>query len=87
MEHGSTHKLIFAMHPHGILPLHAVLGTTYCDQYFRYGKETMYGFAAVADMIFYTPFLRNINHFLTAGPAHYNTLKDGLEKVFFYRCF
>ncbi len=78
---GSTHQFIVAMHPHGIIPLQAVLWAGYCDQYLRNENGAMYGFGAAADAVEYIPFLRNIMGWLTAGSAAYKVLKDGLTKV------
>lgn len=66
------------MHPHGIIPLHAVLWTSYCDQYLKDENGDMYGFGAAADAVEYVPLLRNIMAWLTAGSAAYNVLRDGL---------
>ena len=78
VESGGETQFIIAMHPHGIIPLQAILWTSYCDQYL----PGMYGFGAAADVVAYIPFLRNIMSMLTAGSASYKTLKDGLTQVF-----
>lgn len=38
----------------------------------------MYGFGAMADIVMYLPFLRNILGFLAGGSATYKVLKDGI---------
>ena len=83
IKHGDDHKLIIAMHPHGIVPFQAVLWTSYCDQYMTDPKtgKALYGFGAAADVVMFMPVLRNIMGWLTAGSATYKSLKDGLMKV------
>lgn len=78
LEYCQTHQLILAMHPHGIVPLQAVLWSAYCDQYFRDGDRFMYGFGAAADVVAYVPYLRNFLFWLSAGSASYSVLRDGL---------
>jgi hypothetical protein len=78
---GSVNQYAIGMHPHGIIPLQAVLWAAYCDQYFKNANEELYGFGAAADVVNYLPFLRNIMGWLTAGSAEYKVLKDGLTKV------
>ena len=76
-------QFIMAMHPHGIVPFQAIIWAAYCDQYFNdptTGKY-LYGFGAVASIIGYLPFLRNLMGWMAAGPADYKTLKKGLTKV------
>ena len=63
------------MHPHGIVPVQALLWAAFCDCYF----EEMYGFGAAASMVQYVPFLRNIMGFLTAGTADFKTILKGLK--------
>ena len=48
------------MHPHGIVPFHAILWAAYCDQHYVYEDKQLYGFGAAADVVGYLPFLRNI---------------------------
>ncbi len=76
-------QFIMAMHPHGIVPLQAVIWAAFCDQYFDdpESKKSLYGFGAAADAVGYVPFLRNIMGWLSAGPADYKTLKKGLMDV------
>lgn len=71
------------MHPHGILPFHTIMWAAYSDQYFNdpsTGKY-LYGFGAVASVIGYLPFLRNMMGWMAAGPADYKSLKKGLMQV------
>jgi hypothetical protein len=75
------HQFAIGMHPHGIVPFHALLWAAYCHQYLSNEKKGLYGFGAVADIVMYLPFLRNIMGWLTGGPADYKTLKLGLTQV------
>ena len=79
-------QYIIGMHPHGIVPFHAILWAAYCNQYLsdRANKKEMYGFGAAADIVGFIPFLRNIMGWLSAGPADYKTLKLGLEHVSYW---
>jgi len=72
-----THQMILCTHPHGILPFHAVTWAAYCDQYL----QEVFGFGAVADVVFYVPILRNMAGWLSAGSATYQVLRDGLKQV------
>lgn len=76
-------QYIIAMHPHGVIPLHAVLWAGYCDQYMtsRLTGKKLYGFGANADILMYLPFLRNVMGWLSGGSASYSVLKNGLVKV------
>eukprot|EP01038_Epipyxis_sp_PR26KG_P007766 gene7766-10551_t len=80
IEDGQTTQYIIAMHPHGIVPFQAILWTAYCEQYLSSKKTNkfLYGFGAAADIVMYLPFLRNLMGWLSAGPADYKTLKNGL---------
>ena len=75
---GENTQFIIGMHPHGIIPLQAILWTSYCDQYLKDGNGEMYGFGAAADVVQYVPFLRNVMAWLTAGGASKKVLVDGL---------
>lgn len=68
------------MHPHGIVPIQALLWSAYCDQYLSNENRALYGFGAAADVVGYIPFLRNIMGWLSGGSASYKALKDGLTK-------
>jgi hypothetical protein len=88
-KHELIHKkVILAMHPHGIVPFHAVLWAACGDQHFVHPEtgEKLYGFGAAADVVQYVPFLRNILGFLTAGSASYPVLKRGLVEVRTHFC-
>lgn len=76
-------QYIVSMHPHGVIPLQAILWAAYCDQYLQDAStgQSMYGFGAAADIIMYLPFLRNIMGWLSGGSATYSVLKNGLSKV------
>jgi len=72
-------QYIIGMHPHGILPFHAILWSAYCDQYMQHDGKSLYGFGAVADVTLYIPFLRNFLGWLAAGSASYGPLIAGLR--------
>lgn len=57
---GDFKQYIIGMHPHGIVPIQALLWTAYCDQYMHIDDRALYGFGAAADVVNYIPFLRNI---------------------------
>jgi hypothetical protein len=69
-------RAILCSHPHGIIPIQAVLWAAYCDEYIH----EAYGFGAAASVVCYIPFLCNIVAWLTAGPADYKTLHRGMTK-------
>ena len=71
---GRNDQFIIAMHPHGIIPLQAILWTSYCEQYLTFDNEKLYGFGAAADAVAYIPLLRNVMHWLTAGSAGYDII-------------
>jgi len=83
IAYGRKHKMILCMHPHGILPIHAITWTAYCDQYLsdHETNDEVFGFGAAADVVFYVPILRNILGWLSAGSATYQVLRDGLKEV------
>lgn len=81
LNYADNHQLIVAMHPHGVVPFQALLWAAYCDQYLTDGRRGFYGFGAVADAVFYVPFLRNIMGFLRGGSASYEVLRNGLQTV------
>lgn len=81
LNYSDNHQLILAMHPHGIVPFHALLWAAFGDQYFTDDKRELYGFGAVADVVMYLPFLRNIMGYLAGGSATYKVLKKGLVEV------
>jgi len=71
------------MHPHGIIPLQAVLWAAYCDQYLSDtgtdgSHRALYGFGAAANAVLYVPFLRNMMAWLAADSADYPVLRRGL---------
>ena len=79
---GSEKQLILAMHPHGIVPYQAILWAAFCEEYFTDWStgEHLFGFGAAADVVCYIPFLRQWMGWLSAGPAGYSVLKQGLTK-------
>ena len=48
INEADNHQYIIAMHPHGVIPFHAILWSAYCDQYLTSGKS---GKALVSAMI------------------------------------
>ena len=64
------------MHPHGIIPIHALLWASYCHQYL----PELYGFGAVADVVTYLPIIRNVLGYLTTGSATYKILFNGITQ-------
>ncbi len=67
-------QYILSMHPHGIIPLQALIWAAYCDQYFT----GLYGFGAVASVVQWIPILNSLLGWFTCVPADYATLRDGL---------
>jgi hypothetical protein len=59
IEDGEHKRFMIGMHPHGIIPIHALIWCAYCDQYMSDGPRGLYGFGAMADAVSYVPFLRN----------------------------
>jgi hypothetical protein len=59
IEEGEVNRFMIGMHPHGIIPIHALIWCAYCDQYMSDGTRGLYGFGAMADAVTYVPFLRN----------------------------
>lgn len=88
LRYSKQKKLILAMHPHGIIPIQAILWAAFADQYcdgiVDGERVSLYGFGAAADAVAYIPFLRNIMGFLTAGSASYKPLFNGIAKVFYF---
>lgn len=76
-------QYILAMHPHAIIPLHALLWAAYCDQYLsdKTSNIQLYGFGAVADVVLYLPFLRTILGWLSVSSATYSIVRRGLVDV------
>jgi hypothetical protein len=75
---GLKMKYIIGMHPHGIVPFHAILWAAYCDQYMKNDENSLYGFGAAADVVMYLPILRNLMGWLACGGASYKVLRDGI---------
>lgn len=92
VEAGDQNQYIIGMHPHGIIPLQAILWAAYCDQYLSLplspitekvdpaSRKNLYGFGAAADVVCHLPLLRNLMGWLSAGSASYKVLKAGLTK-------
>jgi hypothetical protein len=77
---------ILAMHPHGIIPIQGFLWPALADQYMTRGQPLnptgspgLYGFGATTDAALRLPLLRQVLRWLTAGSAHRDVLRKGLE--------
>lgn len=83
LESSVTHKHIFSMHPHGIVPFHGAISASFCDQYLTDpdGTRSLYGVCGMASVVQYVPFLRNVLGWLCGVPVNYSTLKKGLIEV------
>mmetsp|Transcript_33663 Transcript_33663/g.39220 ORF Transcript_33663/g.39220 Transcript_33663/m.39220 type:complete len:464 (+) Transcript_33663:49-1440(+) len=79
-----THKIfakhnnlsILAMHPHGIIPIHAFIWSAFCDQYL----PTLYGVGATTDAAQRLPILRQMLRWLSAGSADRVVIKENMIK-------
>ena len=72
-------RFILGMHPHGVVPLQALIWAAYADQYLRTPEHgTLYGFGGMASVILYLPGLRTLMGWLTGVPATFANLKRGL---------
>jgi len=74
---------ISAMHPHGIVPFHALLWASVNEQYLQIQEpgqpqKWLYGFAAAASAVFGMPLLRNLLGWFATHDANFDTLKNGL---------
>ena len=67
-------RYIFAMHPHAIVPLHALIFCSYLDRQDR----NLYGYGGMANIIYYVPIVRNIFMWLNNVSASYNVMKKVL---------
>ncbi len=65
----------FAQHPHGIVPLHALVWTSLLDSTF----PDMYGVGGVANVMHFIPLLSNVFKWLNTISADYNVLKAALQ--------
>mmetsp|Transcript_22835 Transcript_22835/g.46752 ORF Transcript_22835/g.46752 Transcript_22835/m.46752 type:complete len:214 (-) Transcript_22835:125-766(-) len=63
------------MHPHGVIPIQGFLWPAMCDQYMC----DMYGFGATTDAAMRVPLLRQVLSWLSAGSAHRDVLRKGLD--------
>jgi hypothetical protein len=72
-------RFILGMHPHGVVPIQALLWAAYADQYLRTPEHgTVYGFGGMATVILYLPGLRTLLGWLTGTPATYANLRHNL---------
>ncbi len=67
-------RYIFAMHPHAIVPIHALIWCAFLDRQDR----DLYGVGGMANIIYYVPLVRNIFMWLNNVSASYNVLKSAL---------
>eukprot|EP00632_Arachnochrysis_sp_CCMP2950_P014501 CAMPEP_0185696878 /NCGR_PEP_ID=MMETSP1164-20130828/5400_1 /TAXON_ID=1104430 /ORGANISM="Chrysoreinhardia sp, Strain CCMP2950" /LENGTH=316 /DNA_ID=CAMNT_0028363767 /DNA_START=155 /DNA_END=1105 /DNA_ORIENTATION=- len=70
-------KLIFCLHPHGIVPLHTLMFCSLCDQLMH---RTASFQIASASVLFYVPVLRAFVTWFGGVPADYNSLRDVLKR-------
>jgi hypothetical protein len=75
---GDSAQFIAGMHPHGIIPFHAMLYAAFCDQYLTSGGRSLYGFGAGANVVLYLPLLKHIMSWLSVTGADYESLRDRL---------
>ena len=74
-----SQQYILGMHPHGIVPIQALIWCAYCDQYLRTREHgTVYGFGGMASVITRFPFVRTLLGWFNAQNASYRNLKRGL---------
>ena len=83
LDMGETRNFAICMHPHGIIPFHALLWAAFCDQYMKdeASGHYLYGFGAVADVVMQMPLLRTMMGWLSCSSASYNSLRAGLSQV------
>lgn len=81
INEGDSKQFILAMHPHGLIPFHAILYASFCEQYLSAGNKTLYGFGAAANVVLYLPFLRNIMGWLSVSACDYGSLRKKLLNV------
>jgi len=67
-------RVVFSMHPHGIVPIQSFLWGAYCDQY-----TDCYGFGGAASVVLRMPVLRQVMSWMQAVPADYKTLSSGMD--------
>merc|ERR1719499_1203299 len=77
---------IYAMHPHGIVPMQALFWPPICDQYMSRnqplnpaGTPGMYGFGATTDAALRIPLLRQVFRWLDARSASKSVILKGLK--------
>lgn len=66
-----TSLVIYATHPHGVIPIHGYLWCAFCDQYF----PQRYGFGALTDIAMRLPLLRQVMGWLSSDVATKSVLK------------
>jgi len=65
---------ILAMHPHGVIPLHAFLWSGFCDQYL----PSLYGVGATTNIAQRLPIVRQISLWLSAGSAGREVIREAM---------
>jgi len=73
---GTEGLWICAMHPHGIIPIHAFLWVAFCDQY----MGQAYGFGATTDAALRVPLLRQLLVWVSSGSASRHVLQREMGK-------
>ena len=67
--------LIYATHPHGIIPIHGYMWCAFCDQHL----PKRYGFGALTSIAMRLPLLRTVMGWLSCAPATKSVLKHKLS--------
>jgi len=68
--------VILAMHPHGVIPIQAILWVAFCDQF----MNDMYGFGAMAPALNYIPIFRQLLGWWSGGSADFATLRRKISE-------
>jgi hypothetical protein len=70
-----TSLLIYATHPHGVIPIHGYLWCAFCDQHF----PERYGFGALTDIAMRLPLLRQVMGWLSSTSASKGVLIERMN--------
>jgi len=82
--HGMIHRvrdyegrtIILAMHPHGVIPIQAMIWVAFCDQF----MNDLYGFGAMAPALNYIPVFRQLLGWWSGGSADFATLRRKIRE-------
>lgn len=73
-------RYILGMHPHGVVPIQALVWAAFCEQYLRTPEcGGVYGVGGMASVLFFLPGLRNILGWLSTTSASFQNLKGALS--------